>query len=132
MNISYQIGDSVEIEEFMKLAALSWKKEFSSDKKKLFEVAITKTLNITARSDNETRELVGCVRILTDGYFSTIPEIMVHPHFQKLGIGKKLMQLAAQSAPGSPSLSSLFIPLLSSFSPPLSSFLPLPLLSLLS
>jgi len=43
--------------------------------------------------------LVGTLRILTDGIFGTIPEMMVHPGFQKHGIGKGLLELAKQVSP---------------------------------
>ncbi|WP_226536815.1 GNAT family N-acetyltransferase [Fictibacillus halophilus] len=49
-------------------------------------------MNITAWQNDR---LVGCIRILTDGYFfGTISEILVLPEFQKMGIGKRLMELA--------------------------------------
>ena len=61
--------------------------------------ALEKTINTTAW-DNE--KLVGCVRVLTDGYFfSTITEILVLPEYQKQGIGEKLMSLAFETSPTS-------------------------------
>ena len=43
--------------------------------------ALSKTINITAY-DNEV--LIGCLRILTDGYyFGTITELLVLPEYQK-------------------------------------------------
>ena len=59
--------------------------------------AISKTLNITAH-DGET--LVGCLRVLTDGYFfGTITEMLVLPEYQKQGIGSRLLQLARENTP---------------------------------
>ena len=59
--------------------------------------ALTKTLNITAY-DGET--LVGCLRILTDGYFfGTITEMLVLPEYQRQGIGSRLLQLARENTP---------------------------------
>ena len=56
-----------------------------------------KTLNITAY-DGE--RLVGCLRILSDGYFfGTITELLVLPAYQKQGIGSKLLQLARENTP---------------------------------
>ena len=48
--------------------------------------------------DGET--LVGCLRILTDGYFfGTITEMLVLPEYQKQGIGSRLLQLAKENTP---------------------------------
>ena len=59
--------------------------------------AISKTLNITAYDD---KTLVGCLRILTDGYFfGTITEMLVLPEYQKQGIGSWLLQLARENTP---------------------------------
>ena len=59
--------------------------------------ALSRTLNITAY-DGET--LVGCLRILTDGYFfGTITETLVLPEYQKQGIGSRLLQLAKENTP---------------------------------
>ncbi|QUC67088.1 GNAT family N-acetyltransferase [Aristaeella hokkaidonensis] len=59
--------------------------------------ALSKTLIITAY-DGET--LVGCLRILTDGYFfGTITEMLVLPEYQKQGIGSRLLQLAKENTP---------------------------------
>ena len=59
--------------------------------------ALSRTLNITAY-DGET--LVGCLRILTAGYFfGTITEMLVLPEYQKQGIGSRLLQLAKENTP---------------------------------
>ena len=59
--------------------------------------ALSRTLNITAY-DGET--LVGCLRILTDGYFfGTITEMLVLPEYQRQGIGSRLLQLARENTP---------------------------------
>ncbi len=61
------------------------------------QAALDRTLNITAW-DGGT--LVGCLRILTDGYFfGTITEILVLPEYQRQGIGGRLLRLAAQHTP---------------------------------
>lgn len=58
---------------------------------------MSKTINITAY-DNEV--LIGCLRILTDGYyFGTITELLVLPEYQKQGVGSKLLQLAKDNTP---------------------------------
>ena len=54
--------------------------------------ALSKTTNITAYDGNR---LVGCLSILSDGYFfGTITELLVLPDYQKKGIGSRLLQLA--------------------------------------
>ena len=59
--------------------------------------ALSKTLNITAY-DGE--KLVGCLRILTDGYyFGTITELLVLPEYRHRGVGGRLLQLARASTP---------------------------------
>lgn len=61
------------------------------------QAALSKTQNITAY-DGKT--LVGVLRILTDGYFfGTITELLVHPEYQKQGIGSRLLQLAKDNTP---------------------------------
>ena len=58
--------------------------------------ALAKTINITAW---DNYRLVGCARVLTDGYFfGTITEILVLPEYQRRGIGKKLMELAFEAS----------------------------------
>lgn len=65
----------------------------------LIAAALTRTTNITAWDDER---LVGCVRLLSDGYlFSTVPEILVDPDYQGQGIGRELMERAYTLAPSS-------------------------------
>ena len=59
--------------------------------------ALARTLNITARDGGQ---LVGCLRILTDGcFFGTITELLVLPAYQRQGIGSRLLQLAGAHTP---------------------------------
>ena len=59
--------------------------------------ALSRTLNITAY-DGE--ELVGCLRILSDGYFfGTITELLVLPEYRHKGVGSRLLQLAKANTP---------------------------------
>lgn len=61
------------------------------------EKALSKTINITAY---DNKKLVGCLRILSDGYFfGTITELLVLPEYQKQGIGSKLLELAKENTP---------------------------------
>lgn len=81
---------------FLDLAQRVWPGNYDVE---LTQQALDRTINITAW-DGET--LVGCVRILSDGYFfGTIPEILVDPAYQGLGIGRQLMELAWEQAPTS-------------------------------
>ncbi len=79
---------------FIEFANQVWPGKY--DEKKT-AAALSKTLNITAY-DGET--LVGCLRILTDGYFfGTITEMLVLPVYQRQGIGSRLLQLARENTP---------------------------------
>jgi len=61
--------------------------------------ALRRTENVPAWDGGQ---LVGCVRILTDGYFfGTIPEILVDPDYQGHGIGRRLMEIAWEQSPTS-------------------------------
>ena len=46
------------------------------------------------------KRLVGCLRILSDGYFfGTITELLILPEYQKQGIGSRLLQFAKENTP---------------------------------
>lgn len=96
-NIKYTVGDdSLSAGEFIDFAGKVWPGNY--DEKKT-AAALSATLNITARSEGS---LVGCLRILTDGYyFATITEILVLPRFQGQGIGSRLLKLAKEFSPAS-------------------------------
>jgi ribosomal protein S18 acetylase RimI-like enzyme len=97
MSICYKPNDEhLSTDDFLKLAQAVWPDKY--DRLKTAR-ALQHTLNISAWQGNQ---LVGCVRILSDGYlFSTLPEILVHPEFQGLGVGRRLMELAWENAPTS-------------------------------
>ncbi|MBR7175200.1 MAG: GNAT family N-acetyltransferase [Clostridia bacterium] len=58
---------------------------------------LSRTMNITAYDGDK---LVGCLRILTDGYyFGTITEMLVLPEYRRRGIGSRLLQLARENTP---------------------------------
>lgn len=66
------------------------------DPKKL-QLALDQTTNLAALVGGE---VVGVVRLLTDGYlFSTIPEIVVDPGCRRRGIGLRLMSEVRNLAP---------------------------------
>ncbi len=59
--------------------------------------ALARTTNIGAWDGGS---LVGVVRVLSDGYtFSAVADILVDPEYQRLGIGRILMQHALAAAP---------------------------------
>ena len=89
----------IEDKELDPLQFLSFVNEIWSgnyDMKKT-AAALQKTFNITAYDNGQ---LVGCLRILTDGYFfGTITELLVLPSYQKQGIGSQLLCLAKKHTP---------------------------------
>jgi len=59
--------------------------------------ALAKTTNIGAW---DGARLVGVVRVLSDGYtFSAVADILVDPDYQRMGIGRALVQRAVAAAP---------------------------------
>ena len=93
--MKYRIGDQqLSASTFIRFTNSIWPGQYDEEKT---AAALSKTLNITAY-DGET--LVGCLRILTDGYFfGTITEMLVLPDYQRQGIGSRLLQLARENTP---------------------------------
>lgn len=92
--VVYAEEPELSADEFMRLAQQVWPRDYSLRGMKM---ALKATVNLTARVRGQ---LVGSVRILTDGYlFGTIPEILVHPAFQGRGIGRALMERAWDRSP---------------------------------
>lgn len=93
--MEYKVNDKeLDASLFVSFVNQIWKGEYDIEKT---QKALSKTINITAYSDNT---LVGCLRILSDGYyFGTITELLVLPEYQKQGIGSKLLQLAKDNTP---------------------------------
>ena len=82
--------------DFINLARKVWPRDYDIE---LAAEALQRTTNVTAWDGDR---LVGCVRILTDGYlFGTIPEIFVDPEYQRHGIGRRLMERAWDLSPTS-------------------------------
>jgi ribosomal protein S18 acetylase RimI-like enzyme len=85
---------NITAEAFVGLAQRVWPRDYDLTR---IDEALRGTFNIGAW---EGDLLVGTVRVLTDGYlFATIPEIIVHPDYQRRGIGRRLMHLALGHAP---------------------------------
>lgn len=93
--MEYKIDDkTLKAPVFIKFVNKVWQGNYDMDKT---QDALSKTLNITAYDGDE---LVGCLRILSDGYFfGTITELLVLPEYQKQGIGSRLLQLAKENTP---------------------------------
>jgi ribosomal protein S18 acetylase RimI-like enzyme len=97
VHIIYKENDKeIKADQFLELANVVWPGSYHEGWTK---EALEKTINITAWNKEE---LIGCIRILTDGYyFGTVTEILVKPSYQRLGIGKRLMELAWENSPTS-------------------------------
>lgn len=93
--MEYKVNDTKLVASaFIFLANQIWRGDYDM---KHTQTALSRTMNITAY-DNKL--LVGCLRILTDGYFfGTITELLVLPEYQKQGVGSKLLELAKENTP---------------------------------
>lgn len=93
--IQYVVDDrDIDAQKFITFVDKIWPGNYSTDGT---QAALSKTLNIAAYDD---KRLVGCVRILSDGYyFGTITELLVLPEYQRQGIGSELIQLAKKHTP---------------------------------
>jgi GNAT superfamily N-acetyltransferase len=92
VDIHYSEGFSAGA--FLALAGAVWPRDYD-------EPAVEKSLAVTKNIgawDGDV--LVGSVRVLTDGYlFTTVPELLVHPTYRRLGIGRELMRHALAMSP---------------------------------
>jgi ribosomal protein S18 acetylase RimI-like enzyme len=93
--LEYKVNDQgLNTSVFIPFVNKVWPGDYDEEKT---QSALSKTLNISAYENNV---LVGCLRILSDGYFfGTITELLVLPEYQKRGIGSKLLQLAKDNTP---------------------------------
>jgi GNAT superfamily N-acetyltransferase len=94
MEIRYGEEPRLSADDFLELAQRVWPGDYAPN---AVQAALGHTINLTARVDGV---LVGCVRILTDGYFfGTAPEILVDPAYQGQRIGRALMERAWERSP---------------------------------
>jgi GNAT superfamily N-acetyltransferase len=94
MKIEYRHDESLSVESFLGLVRKVWPRVYDEQ---LTRVALLRTLNFRAWDGDQ---LVGCVRVLSDGYFfNCVTEIMVDPAYQRRGIGRELMRRALNGAP---------------------------------
>ena len=93
--MEFKIDDKgLEASAFIAFVNQVWPGNYETEKT---QKALSKTLNITAYDGTR---LVGCLRILSDGYFfGTITELLIRPEYQRHGIGSKLLQLAKENTP---------------------------------
>ena len=87
-------AEGVRPEEFLSLGQLIWPGDYG-----LAEAtsSLSRTTNLGAWDGDK---LVGCVRLLTDGYFlATISDIFVDPEYRRRGIGRELMRRILEVAP---------------------------------
>ena len=85
---------SLTPEVFLPFVNQVWPGAYDPEKTR---AALKKNQNITAYDGGC---LVGCLRMLTDGYFfGTITELLVLPAYQRRGVGSRLLQLAREAAP---------------------------------
>lgn len=93
--IKYKVDDQdLSASVFLTFVNQIWKGDYDMGRT---QSALSRTLNITAY---ENGRLVGCLRILSDGYyFGTITELLVLPEYQKQGIGSRLLHMAKDHTP---------------------------------
>ncbi len=93
--MEYKINDrKLAASTFIPFVNQIWQGDYDMERT---QTALSKTLNITAY---DKKRLVGCLRILTDGYFfGTITELLVLPEYQKQGVGSRLLELAKENSP---------------------------------
>ena len=93
--MDYKVDDiQLHASVFLSFVNQIWPGDYDAERT---QSALSKTLNITAY---DGAKLVGCLRILTDGYFfGTITELLVLPEYRNKGVGSKLIQLAKANTP---------------------------------
>ena len=93
--MEYKVDDkALSAAEFIPFVNQVWPGDYDMDRT---QAALSRTLNITAY---DGKQLVGCLRILSDGYFfGTITELLVLPSHQKQGIGSRLFSSPGPTRP---------------------------------
>ena len=93
--MDYRVNDKqLNASDFLSFVNQIWPGSYDAERT---QSALAKTLNITAYDGTK---LVGCLRILSDGYFfGTITELLVLPEYQNKGVGSQLLQLAKANTP---------------------------------
>ena len=93
--VRFVIDDrALNAENFLQFVMQVWPGNYDLQRT---QEALKRTINLTAYHGDT---LVGCLRILTDGcFFGTITELLVLPHYQRQGIGSRLLRLAMEVTP---------------------------------
>lgn len=93
--MEYRVDDQgLDAAAFLSFVSQIWPGDYDLQKT---ERALAKTINIAAY---DGQLLVGCLRILTDGYyFGTITELLVLPQYRRRGVGSHLLRLAREHTP---------------------------------
>ena len=93
--MDYRVDDrALTAEAFLAFASQVWPGDYDAERTR---AALARTLNLTAYDGGR---LVGCLRILTDGYFfGTITELLVLPACRRQGVGSRLLRLARAHTP---------------------------------
>lgn len=93
--MDFRVDDkALSAAQFLEFVQQVWPGEYDAART---QEALSRTLNLTAY---DGALLVGCLRILTDGYyFGTITELLVLPAYQRRGIGSALLRLARAHTP---------------------------------
>lgn len=93
--MDFRVDDkALSAAQFLEFVQQVWPGEYDAART---QEPLSRTLNLTAY---DGALLVGCLRILTDGYyFGTITELLVLPAYQRRGIGSALLRLARAHTP---------------------------------
>ena len=93
--MEYKVNDQgLNASVFIPFVNKVWPGDYDEEKT---QTALSKTLNISAYENNV---LVGCLRILSDGYFfGTITELLVLPNIRNVVSAASVLQLAKDNTP---------------------------------
>ncbi len=92
--VSPTFETSVDVADYLGLLALV---SAESPDVERTTAALLQTVNVAARHDGL---LIGIARVLTDGYlYAALADIVVHPDFQRRGVGRQLMNRAFDATP---------------------------------
>lgn len=89
MEVEY-IDDIPDAHSFFLLyRTTDWDKEEKKQEQQLYDAIKNSWYMVAAYSQNK---LIGCGRIISDGYLHAfITEMIIHPYFQRQGIGKEIL-----------------------------------------
>lgn len=92
--VRIEAAPDLPVEVFLDLVNRVWPGDYATQPA---DEALRRTIVVAAWHDGL---LVGCVRVLTDGYFfAVVSEILVDARYRKFGLGKRLMDAAYEASP---------------------------------